>query len=192
MRYESVYRSFNPLVWPLVMEHSKRCFFFFCFSPSSIFIQQGYCFVITQKRRMTGDVIFTISLQFLHMKAIDFPPSRPQKKLRSPAAQPSIEWLMKKTIGCIIEYCDWSLLNSLCITLRHTELITMHGLFCVKQTELFFWERRWILCCELGFIVKMSWHRHNICKFKGREVFVCLFLEPCPIGLAHVLHWSLD
>ncbi len=83
------YRSFNP-VCPPVMEHSQRCFFF-AFPPSSIFIQQGYCFVITQQRRMTGDVIFTISLQFLHMKAIDFPPSRPQKKLRSPAAQPSIE-----------------------------------------------------------------------------------------------------
>lgn len=83
------YRSFNP-VCPPAMERSQRCFFS-AFPPSSIFIQQGYCFVITQQRRMTGDVIFTISLQFLHMKAIDFLPSRPQKKLRSPAAQPSIE-----------------------------------------------------------------------------------------------------
>lgn len=145
-KMRNFYRSFN-----LSAGHGAQPkVFLFRFPPSSIFIQQGYCFVITQQRRMTGDVIFTISLQFLQMKAIDFPPFCSQKKRRSPAAQPSIEWLMKKTIWCIIEYCDWSLLNSLCITVWHTELITMQWLFCVKQTELFFFEHS-VGFCTVGW-----------------------------------------
>lgn len=86
----SGYSRANPPVKASGYGAQPKVFLFSAFR-SSISIRQGYCFIITQQRRMTGDVIFTISLQFLHMKAIDFALSRPQKQLRSPAAQPSIE-----------------------------------------------------------------------------------------------------
>ncbi len=129
----------------------------------------------TQQRRMTGDVILQSSLQFLHMKAIDFPPSRPQKKLCLSCCPAIHEWLMKKTIGCIIEYCDLKSAYSLCITVR-----------------LQSYNHAWAILCEAdcfsslsaapdselwaGFIVRMSLHRHNICKCKTSFFVAIIFI----------------